>query len=237
VSQTANTLGYFARNKNKPNNSLHNQATQCNQQYYKDQDHWNTRQFAHTNNRPDFDNLHQSNCLTYQTHQRQNQNYYSNNRNEPLAFNRNNHNQMCDKETQCEQEDRVSQNIQPPVKIIPPRHKYTFEELAINLEECKLSSENKDKLKDLITEYGDIFAKNLLDLGTAKGIEHEIELIPGSQPVTQRPYRYNAADRLEIQKQTKSMLEAGIIRESTSEFSSPIVLVTKKERTKMGNPK
>ena len=57
---------------------------------------------------------------------------------------------------------------------------------------------------------------------------HEINLKPGTKPVKQRVRRVPVNLRAELKKSIDSMLERGIIRHSTSEWASSIVLVTKK---------
>ena len=62
-----------------------------------------------------------------------------------------------------------------------------------------------------------------------RNTNHTIHLLPNSQPVNVRPYRYPYFQKQEIEKQVAEMLYHGIIRPSTSPFSSPVLLVKKKD--------
>jgi hypothetical protein len=50
----------------------------------------------------------------------------------------------------------------------------------------------------------------------------------GAQLFCLRPYRYNPAQKTEIKAQIKDMLDKGWIQQSTSPYSSLVLLVTKK---------
>jgi hypothetical protein len=57
--------------------------------------------------------------------------------------------------------------------------------------------------------------------------DHKIPLIEGSSPVNVRPYRYPHYQKNEIEKIVVGLLNDGVIRSSTSPYSSPVLLVKK----------
>ncbi|XP_012453555.1 uncharacterized protein LOC105775598 [Gossypium raimondii] len=83
-------------------------------------------------------------------------------------------------------------------------------------------------LQGLLREFDDIFQ-------VPKGLpprrvhDHKIPLMNEGVVVKMRPYRYPAFQKNEMEKLIKEMLQAGIIRDSTSSFASPIVMVKKKD--------
>ncbi|WVY94508.1 hypothetical protein V8G54_033596 [Vigna mungo] len=77
--------------------------------------------------------------------------------------------------------------------------------------------------------------KTVFDLPTGlppdRQQNHSIPLVEGANPVKVRPYRYPHSQKLQIEKIISEMLREGIIIPSTSPFSSPIILVRKKDDT------
>lgn len=85
-----------------------------------------------------------------------------------------------------------------------------------------------DEMQRLLETFAGIF-KTPTQLPPAREIEHRITLKEGSDPVNVRPYRYAHFQKEEIEKQVNEMLQSGLIRPSSSPFSSPVLLVKKKD--------
>ena len=83
------------------------------------------------------------------------------------------------------------------------------------------------EIQALIDEFADIF-EPVSGLPPSRPGDHTIPLLLGVQPFKLWPYRYNPAQKTEIESQIKEMLEKGLIQLSSSPFSSPALLVKKK---------
>ncbi|XP_010260188.1 PREDICTED: uncharacterized protein K02A2.6-like [Nelumbo nucifera] len=82
----------------------------------------------------------------------------------------------------------------------------------------------------LLTDYSAVFQEPK-GLPPPRAYDHRIPLIVGSDPVVVRPYRYPHRQKDELEKQCADMLQQGIIRPSHSPFSSPVLLVPKRDGT------
>lgn len=98
--------------------------------------------------------------------------------------------------------------------------------IGIALDELTLQ-----KFHALLEEYRDCFALNLAELGETKLTEMHIKLLDDT-PVVYNPYRMSLKEREQLQVIIEDLLQHGIIRESTSSYASPVILVNKKNGEK-----
>lgn len=85
------------------------------------------------------------------------------------------------------------------------------------------------KVQLLLDKFSHLFAEPK-ELPPRRDYDHSIMLVPGAQPVSIRPYRYSPALKSEIEKQVSELLQSRFICPSTSPFSSPVLLVKKKDK-------
>lgn len=81
-------------------------------------------------------------------------------------------------------------------------------------------------VEDLLAEFGGLFEEPK-GLPPHRSCDHKIILKDGTQPISTRPYRYPFYQKTEIEKLVAEMLKTGMIRPSSSPFSSPVLLVRK----------
>ena len=85
---------------------------------------------------------------------------------------------------------------------------------------------------NILQEYSDVFPSEIpAGLPPIRGIEHQIDLIPGASLPNRAPYRTNPEETKEIQRQVQELLDKGYVRESLSPCAVPVILVPKKNGT------
>lgn len=115
-------------------------------------------------------------------------------------------------------------------KIVSPKkmEKAALKSFQGYLFHCYLQQEidetKKDKLisrqlQRLLQKYQDIFTSTSF-LPPVRCIDHKIPLLPGTARIAVRTYRYPYYQKMEIEKQIKEMVNAGIIKPSNSTFSA-----------------
>ena len=97
------------------------------------------------------------------------------------------------------------------------------------LEHCTdLTDSETARLKELLYDYQHVFSLTEGDLGTTQMVKHRIET-GNVLPIRQQPRRTSPWKHDEIERQVADLLHQGRVTESSSPWSSPVVLVAKKD--------
>ena len=118
----------------------------------------------------------------------------------------------------CEEKSQKTDNL--------PEHLVELYSRSIE----NLNENEQIKLKSLLKEYSDVFAKDSNDIGHTNVVQHHIDTGDES-PIKQRPRRLPMVHLEELKKQIEDLKNRNIIRESSSNWASNVILVKKKDST------
>ncbi|XP_075489539.1 uncharacterized protein LOC142528380 [Primulina tabacum] len=82
---------------------------------------------------------------------------------------------------------------------------------------------------DVIQDYPDVFADDMLGLPPDREVKFVIDLIPGTAPISKAPYRMAPTEMKELKTQLQELLDKGFIRPSSSLWGAPVLFVMKKD--------
>lgn len=122
-------------------------------------------------------------------------------------------------------EQKQSNNVRH-VKMVQQRQ----EEFQQKLEEKikHLPKEERDKMRDLLQSYADLFSLGGTEnLGCTGIVKHKINT-GNNSPIYKRPYRVPQSQRGILKDLIQDQLDKKIIKPSTSPWSAPVVIVPKK---------
>ena len=84
----------------------------------------------------------------------------------------------------------------------------------------------------LLQEFEDVFLEEMPnELPPIRGIEHQIDFVPGATIPNQPAYRSNIEETKELQRQVEDLMRKGYVRESMSPCAVPVLLMPKKDET------
>ena len=106
----------------------------------------------------------------------------------------------------------------------------TLQPITHNLPDTPTSPEDLQELKTLLENNREVFAAEDSEIGKIGILQHVIN-IGDAPPIRSRPYRVNHDTQQKIDTHIQTMLENGIIEYSNSAWSSPVLLVKKKDST------
>ncbi|WVZ81719.1 hypothetical protein U9M48_029063 [Paspalum notatum var. saurae] len=82
----------------------------------------------------------------------------------------------------------------------------------------------------VVFEFPDVFPEELPRLPPDRNVEFAIELVPGTAPVSKRPYRMSPDELKELKTQLQEYIDKGFIRPSSSPWGCPALFVEKKDQ-------
>ncbi|WVZ98384.1 hypothetical protein U9M48_043839 [Paspalum notatum var. saurae] len=82
----------------------------------------------------------------------------------------------------------------------------------------------------MVSDFPDVFPEDLPGLPPDRNVEFAIELVPGTAPVSKRPYRMAPDELKELKTQLQEQLDKGFIRPSSSPWGCPALFVEKKDQ-------
>ncbi len=102
------------------------------------------------------------------------------------------------------------------------------DEINFNIDEANLTQEQILRAKQVLGNWNRIFSKGPNDIGRTDLVKHRI-VLEDDKPFKQPYRRIPPGMYEEVRQHVKDMLDADVIRESDSPFSSNVVLVRKKD--------
>src|ERR1044071_5453153 len=102
--------------------------------------------------------------------------------------------------------------------------------------ETQLYSLNEHPLPDLedipiVCDFMDVFPEELPGMPPDRCVEFIVDLLPGTTPISRRPYRMAPHELAELKIQLEASLAKGFIRPSSSPWGCPVLFVTKNDGT------
>jgi hypothetical protein len=83
----------------------------------------------------------------------------------------------------------------------------------------------------VVSEFPDVFPNDLSGLPPDRDVELKIELLPGTAPISRRPYRLPPNELAELKVRLNELLKKGLIRPSSSLWGCPAIFVKKKDQS------
>jgi hypothetical protein len=81
----------------------------------------------------------------------------------------------------------------------------------------------------VVRDFLDVFPEELPGMPPNREVEFVIDLLPGTTPISKRPYRMSVEELKELKKQLTELQEARYIRPSSSPWEALVLFVQKKD--------
>ena len=127
--------------------------------------------------------------------------------------------------------DQIAQleqvSIVPDDDVETPAKDEVLQKIDLGFLAANASADEVKKVEDMLLRWSHIFSKDSSDLGRTDVLRHRIDLVDDI-PVKEKARRIPPNMYEELRQHLSQLLEIGVIEESSSPYSSPIVIVRKK---------
>uniref|UniRef100_A0A8R1I9D7 RNA-directed DNA polymerase n=1 Tax=Caenorhabditis japonica TaxID=281687 RepID=A0A8R1I9D7_CAEJA len=119
--------------------------------------------------------------------------------------------------------DELSPGVAAANALLPELH----DDFKLNFDDIKCTNSEKYKLQQLCEKYPDVFSRNPYDLGSSR--TDPVHIYTSTEvPIKGRAYRVPVKYQSELEQHINALLKSERITESNTPWTSPIVLVKKK---------
>jgi hypothetical protein len=133
-------------------------------------------------------------------------------------------------ESENEQKRKSEKETEQKRKSESENEKKERESSSLNLDETNQSLPSL--AVSLLQEFEHVFPNEMPnELPPIRGIEHQIDFVPGAAIPNRPAYRSNPEETKELQRQVEDLMSKGYVRESMSPCAVPVLLVPKKDGT------
>ncbi|GFW54894.1 retrovirus-related Pol polyprotein from transposon 297 [Trichonephila clavipes] len=113
-------------------------------------------------------------------------------------------------------ERKYSLHINEETYVTPPHSQISEDQNVLP----QIVIENRCELREILSHYDSFFSKDKYDVGQLR-VEPQRIILKSDLPIHLRPYRTSPIQGKEIKGQVEKLLQAGLIKESTSPYSAP----------------
>ena len=109
--------------------------------------------------------------------------------------------------------------------LVPLSHNFELQNLSYAIQATTLCD------IPVVCEFPDVFPDELSGLPLDRDVEFKIELVPGTVPISRRPYRMPPNELAELKIQLQDLLDKGLIQPRSSPWGCPALFVKKKDKS------
>ena len=81
----------------------------------------------------------------------------------------------------------------------------------------------------MVRDFPDVFLEELPGMPPYREVEFVIDLLPGTAPISKRPYKMSVEELKGLKRRLTELQEASYLRPNSSPWRAPVLFVKKKD--------